>query len=68
MFQSTIRLAVASTLIFGLAGCASAGKKTSTSTTVSANPFSASAKKVNQDFTQTETDLGQLESQVKVGK
>ncbi len=61
-------------LILGLAGCTSAPKKNAkltpggTTSTTSSNPFLSSSKKVQQDLTQTETDLGQLESQTKFSK
>ena len=68
MLKPTARHLVASSLIFLLAGCASATKQSKSTTTTSTNPFVSQSKKVQQDLTQTQTDLGSLESEIKVGK
>ena len=68
MFKSSVSCVLASALIFAVAGCASSSKQPKSSTTASSNPFLSASKKVQTDVTQTETDLGQLESQAKFAK
>ncbi len=68
MIKSSARSILAAGLIFTLVGCASSSKQPKSSTTASSNPFLSASKKVQTDVSQTETDLGQLESQAKFAK
>ncbi len=70
MFKSRLRSILVLGLICGLVGCSLAPKKSKTATTLStsSSPFGSSAKKVQTDLSQTEADLGSLESEIKVGK
>ena len=66
MTRSYVRCLVIPAVVIALAGCSSPGKKGKSTATASSSPFLSSSKKVQSDITQTETDLGQLESEVKV--
>lgn len=66
MTKSLVRYVVIPVVLVTIAGCSSPGKKGKSTATASSTPFLSSSKKVQQDFTQTETDLGQLESEIKV--
>ena len=71
MLRTIVCSFFAASLISGFAGCSSLNKKspsTSTTSSTTTNPFVSSSKKVQQDLTQTETDLGQMESQIKIPK
>ena len=57
------KLILVTSLVLALSGCSAAQKKTKSAPTTSTNSFTASAKQVQQDLTQTETDRGKLESE-----
>ncbi len=71
--MKTIIVAV---LALAISGCSSAsknGKGSSTATIPSTvgstnDSFAASTKQLQQDFTKTQTDLGKLESEIKMPK
>ncbi len=69
--------AVVAALILALSGCSSAPKKghgASTATlpspivTTSNDSLGASTRRLKQDFSQTQADLGKLESEIKIPK
>ena len=71
MITPLIRPILPAALISGVAGCSALKKQTNGTSTTSAQSsggFFGSSKKVQQDLTQTQTDLGQLESQAKFAK
>ena len=71
MIKPLVRYAFVAGLIVMLAGCSLLKKQTngtSGSSSKSTNPFLSSSKKVQQDVAQTETDFGQLQSEVKIPK
>ena len=63
------RYAVALALVvLGLSGCSSPQKSIKGSSTPNTDSMSASAKKLEQDFSQTESDFSKLEGQVQLKK
>ena len=62
------RVMIVAALIVASAGCSAAQKKSKATSGSISNTFSSSASKVGQDLTQTRTDLGALESEIKIPK
>lgn len=72
MLKPLARSVLFAILLPSLAGCSAAGKRpggrSPAATKGLANPFKSSAAKVRRDVAQTQLDLGELESQVKLPK
>ena len=60
--------AILAILALALSGCSSSPKTPKGSSTAGTDSISASTKKLEQDFSQTQTDFGKFESEVKLSQ